>query len=76
VAPALAVIQCDIHNAFYVAISWAMGGRNVALALNISEDLAKIGTSARWKKQDEETRRLMGLLYDIRRKMESLCIEV
>ena len=53
-----------------------MGGRNVALALNISEDLAKIGTSARWKKQDEETRRLMGLLYDIRRKMESLCIEV
>jgi len=41
-----------------------------------SEDLAKILTSARWKKQDEETRRVVGLSHDIRRKVESLRTEV
>jgi len=64
-------------GAFYVAASRAMGAHNVALAFNItSEDLAKIGTGTRWQKQDEETRRLVGLSYDIRRKMESLRTEV
>ena len=64
-------------GAFYVAASRAMGAHNVALAFNItSEDLAKIGTSNRWKRQDEETRRLVGLSYDFRRKMESLRTEV
>ena len=54
-----------------------MGAHNAALTFNItSEDLGKIWEGFRWQKQDEETRRLVGLSYDIRRKMESLRTEV
>jgi len=53
-----------------------MGAHNVAPAFNItSENLGKIGTGTRWQKQGEETRRLVGLSYDTRRKMESLRTE-
>jgi len=54
-----------------------MGAHNSALAFDItSGDLAKIGTSTRQQEQYDETRRLVGLSYDFRRKMESLGTEV
>jgi hypothetical protein len=62
---------------FYVAASRAMDSRSVALAFNITrEDLAKIGTSAKWQKQDEETTRLIRLSYEFRAQMSDLRAEV
>ena len=54
-----------------------MDSSSVALAFSITiKDLAKIGTSAKWQKQDAETRRLAQLSYDFRKQKSALRAEV